>query len=200
VKQSTDDSEKFLLNSDKSFSLSFFKKLSNECFFDEKSFDNLNDILINFLNDLLFLNEVFEIVNLIDWDVLNISLRFLFADEDLNCSYFVRRFFNHSTKFVASFVIARIAELKDLWFKTQSDDTKFFSTKNLKNLAMFFNNCLLNWANFAIVDKFEFWFTNCNNKWVCLIVKEWTINASNEVRIVTRELFTQNSKDKAEAN
>jgi hypothetical protein len=190
-----------LSDSDKSFSLSFFRTLSSECFFDEKSFDNLNDTLISSLNDFLFLNEIFEVVNLVDWDVSDVSLKFSFADEDLNCSYLVRRSFSHSTKFVASFVIARIAELKDLWFKTQSDDTESFSTKNLKNLAISLNSCLLDWASFVITDKSEFWFTNCSNKWAFLIVKEWTIDASNEVRIVSRELFTQNSRDKAkEAN
>ncbi len=66
VKQSTDDSAKFLSDSDKSFSLSFFRTLSSECFFDEKSFDNLNDTLISSLNDFLFLNEIFEVVNLVD--------------------------------------------------------------------------------------------------------------------------------------
>jgi hypothetical protein len=94
-------------------------------------------------------------------------------------------------------ITIRTAELNDREFNAQSDDTESFSTKNLKNLAMSFNNCLLDWASFAIADKFEFWFTNCSNKWACLIVKEWTINASNEVRIVIRELFTQNSIDKA---
>jgi hypothetical protein len=40
VKQSINDSAKFLLNSDKSFFLFFLRKLLSECSFD-KSFDNL---------------------------------------------------------------------------------------------------------------------------------------------------------------
>jgi hypothetical protein len=197
LKESTDDSATIFDNFDISFSLSFRRK-SFDVFF-EIFLSSLNETRISSLEDFLFLNDVSDVVNLIDWDVLDVLdvSASSSADDDLNCSKIFLRSSNHSAKSIVSRVTIRIVELNDRLSNAQSDDTEFFSTKNLKNLAMSRNSCLLDWASFAIADKFEFWFTNCNNRWVCLIAKEWTVDDSNEVRVVTRELFTQNSRNQA---
>jgi hypothetical protein len=72
------------------FSLFFRKKIWADCIFDDKFFDNLNDILISFLNDLLFLKNVFEIVDLMNWDVLDV---FEISINDLFFFYRKRFFF-----------------------------------------------------------------------------------------------------------
>jgi hypothetical protein len=46
---------------------------------------SLNDIFINFLNDFLFLEEIFEVIDWINCDVLDV-LKISSAEKDLNCS------------------------------------------------------------------------------------------------------------------
>jgi hypothetical protein len=68
------DSDEFSIWVNISFSLFFFKI----CFVDffEIFLSNLNDILINFLDDFLFLNKVLDVVNLINWNVRDIFAKF----------------------------------------------------------------------------------------------------------------------------
>jgi hypothetical protein len=72
----------------------------------------LNDIRINSLNDFLFRDDAFEVVERVNCDVLDVSA-IASTDDDLNCLRIFLRFFNHSTKSVVFRVIARIAELND---------------------------------------------------------------------------------------
>ncbi len=64
------------------FSL-FFKKLFFVFF--ELFLDNLNDIFINSLDDFLFLDDAFDVINAMNWDVLDVSVSSS-TDDDLNCS------------------------------------------------------------------------------------------------------------------
>jgi hypothetical protein len=111
VKQSTDDYAKFfeelikssvifLIWANNSFSLFFFKKSFVNFF--EKFLSNFNETRISSLEDFLFLNDVSDVVNLIDWNVRDVWMRFSFVDENLNCSYFFLRFSSHFAKPVVS--------------------------------------------------------------------------------------------------
>jgi hypothetical protein len=69
--------------------------------FFELFLSSLNDIFINFLDDLLFLKRVFDVIDLMSWDVLDvieisINDMFLFAEDDLSSSLILCRSFNHS--------------------------------------------------------------------------------------------------------
>jgi hypothetical protein len=84
---------------DISFFLFFLKKCLVDFF--EIFLSNLNDTLINFLNDLLFLKRVFDVIDLVNWDVLDIfeiSINDMFfsAENDLSSSLTLRWSFNHS--------------------------------------------------------------------------------------------------------
>jgi hypothetical protein len=75
-----------------------FKRLFAVFF--ELFLDNLNDIFINSLNDFLFLDDAFEVINLINWNVRSVfeirtSDTFLFVENDLFFFCVLRRFFNH---------------------------------------------------------------------------------------------------------
>ncbi len=85
VKFSADDDSMFFNWAVDCFSLFFRKKNWLDCTFDDKFFANLNDILISSLNDFLFLDDVFEVINLMNWDVLDVSAT-AFIDDDLICS------------------------------------------------------------------------------------------------------------------
>ncbi len=88
------------LNWADSFSLSVRKNLF-DLFFDEKSLNRLNDIFINLLNDLLFRDNAFEMINLMNWNVFDVSEIWMSctsfsAEDDLSFSCVVRCFFNRS--------------------------------------------------------------------------------------------------------
>jgi hypothetical protein len=78
-----DDWDEISIWADISFSLFFLKNFLVGSF--EIFLSNLNDILINFLDESLFLNEISSVVDLIDCDVLDVSA-IAFTDESLNCS------------------------------------------------------------------------------------------------------------------
>jgi hypothetical protein len=181
-----DDPDEFYIWADNCFSL-FFEKIFAVFF--ELFLYNLNDIFINFLDDSLFLKRVSEVVDRVDCDVLEISIKFSFTDEDLNCSYFFLRFFNHSAKFVISRVTVRIAVLKNFWFNAQSVRARFFSLICLKNRIMFRRSWWLAEDNLIIVEKFRLLFTNSRRKCVCRMM--WSLrDKCFEVRLINRELFT----------
>ncbi len=158
------NSEKILRNSEKILRNSE-KILRNELFL-----DNLNDIFINSLNDFLFLDDVFEMINLINWDVLDVSIEFSLIDKDLNCSYLFLLFSSHFAKFVVSLITILMTVLKNFWFNAQSIETKSFSLMYLKNLTMSRSNCLLENDNFCTAEKSELFFTKLSRRWVCLIM------------------------------
>jgi hypothetical protein len=173
------------------FSLFFRKKIWLDCTFDDKFFDNLNDVLIISLNDSLFLDDVFEVINLIDWNVLDVSLRFSLVDEDLNCSYFFLRSFSHSAKFVTSRVTVRITVLKNFWFNAQSMKARFFSLICLKNRIMSRKSWRLAEDSLIIAEKFRLLSTNSRRRCVCRMM--WSLRSECfEIRFVNREILTQN--------
>jgi hypothetical protein len=63
----------FLIWADNSFSLFFLKKSFVDFF--EIFLNSLNDTRISFFEDFLFLNDVSDVVNLIDWDVRDVRLK-----------------------------------------------------------------------------------------------------------------------------
>ncbi len=94
VKQSTDDFVKFfeksiddfvifLISTDFFFLLFLLKKFLISSF--EIFLNSLNDIFINLLVDSLFLEEIFEVIDRVDCDVLDV-LKISSAEKDLNCS------------------------------------------------------------------------------------------------------------------
>jgi hypothetical protein len=78
---------------------------------------NLNDILINFLDDFLFRDDAFEVVDRVNWDVRDVWVRISFVDENLNCSYFFFRFSSHFAKSVVFFITILMIVLKNFWLK-----------------------------------------------------------------------------------
>jgi hypothetical protein len=204
VKQSTDDFAKFfeesiedsvifLIWADNSFSLFFFKKSFVDFF--EIFLNSLNDTRINFLEDFLFLNDVSDVVNLIDWDVRDVWVRFSFANENLNCSYFFLRFSSHIAKSVVSLITILMTVLKNFWLKAQSIETKSFSLMYLKNLTMSRRSWWLVKDSLIIAEKFELLFTNCRRRWACRMI--WLLrDECCEVRLIDRELFTWNKRSK----
>ncbi len=81
--KSIDDFVIFLISTNFFFSLFFLKRFFVDSF--EIFLSSLNDIFINFLNDFLFLEEIFEVIDWINCDVLDV-LKISSAEKDLNCS------------------------------------------------------------------------------------------------------------------
>jgi hypothetical protein len=177
--------------------LFFLKKCLIDFF--EIFLSNLNDTLISFLDDLLFLNEISDVIDLIDWDVLDVSIEFSLTDEDLNCSYSFLRFFNHSAKFVAFRVTVRIAVLKNFWFNAQSVKARSFSLICLKNRIMFRKSWWLEENSLIIVEESRLLFTNSRRRCVCRMM--WSLkDECFEVRLINREVFTRSKKSKLSKN
>jgi hypothetical protein len=176
------------------FSLFFRKKIWVDCTFDEKFFDNLNDTLINSLNDLLFLKNVFEMIDLMSWDVLEIFASSS-IDDDLDCSKIFLRFFNHFAKSMISRVTIRIAMLKNFWFNAQSVRTKSFSLICSKNRIISRKSWWLAEDNLTITEKFRLLFTNSRRRCACRMM--WSLrDECFEVKLINREMFTRKEQIK----
>jgi hypothetical protein len=182
----------FLIWVNNFLSLFFFKE-SFDVFF-EIFLSSLNETRINFLENLLFLDDVFDVTDLMSWDVLDVSAS-SFTDDDLNCSKIFLRFFSHFAKSMISRVTIRMTLLKNFWLNAQSVDTEFFSLVCSKYRTMFCRSCLLDAESLMIAEKFELLFTNWRRRWACRIV--WSLkDECFEVRLINRELFTQSKKSK----
>jgi hypothetical protein len=149
---------------------------------------NLNNTLINFLDDFLFLNEISDVTDLMRWDVLDVSAS-SFTDYDLNCSRIFLRFFSHFAKSMIFRVTIRMTLLKIFWLNAQSMNTEFFSFVCSKYRKIFCKSCLLDTESLMIAEKFEMLFTNWRRRWACRMM--WSFrDECFEVRLTNRELFT----------
>jgi hypothetical protein len=110
LKESIDDFVIFLIWADKFLSLFFFTEIFDVFF--EIFLSNLNETRINFLEDFLFLNDVSDVADLMNWDVLDV-FAFSFTDDDLNCSKIFLRFFSHFAKSMIFRVTIQMTLLKN---------------------------------------------------------------------------------------
>jgi hypothetical protein len=171
------------------FSLFFLKKFLVDFF--EIILSNLNDIFINSLDDLLFRDDAFEVVDRVDWDVRDVWVKISFVDENLNCSYSLLRSSSHFAKSMTFRVTVRIAMLKNFWFSVQSVKTRFFSLIRSKNRIIFRRSWWLAEDSLIIAEKFELLFTNWKRRWACRMM--WSLrDECFEVRLINRGIFTQN--------
>jgi hypothetical protein len=173
----------------------FFRKNTRVEFFFELFLSNLNDIRINSLDDFLFRDDAFEIVNRVNCDVVDV-LKTSSFNEDLNCSLIFLLLFNHSAKSMIFRVMMRTTLIKNLWLSAQSMNAESFSFLCSKNRAIFCKSCLLDEESLIITEKFELLFTNWKRRWVCRMI--WLLRNENfKVKFDKDDIFTLNQKNKA---